>query len=201
LTSRRIGLVVAIGGVFAGLAATSYLLPNPSTAEAEAQSLLVLGSIGDFELTAQDGKTFSSEELAGQVWVADFIFTRCPSACPEMTSTLAELFEEFGSHPDLRMVSISVDAEYDSPEVLSEFAAKYDADPNRWHFLSGPNEYVQQLSVNDFQIAAAETPASHSLRFILVDRRGDIRGYYHSNDPEAVDTLRSDIAKLLPAGA
>lgn len=196
MTSRRIGLVLAIGSVFLALAATPYLLQNPSLAAAE--SLPILASIGDFQLTGQNGKSFSSTELAGHVWVADFIFTRCPSACPQMTSTLAELFEEFGTHEDLRMVSISVDPDHDTPSVLETFAAKYDADPSRWHFLTGPSKFVQQLSVNDFQIAAAETPASHSLRFILVDRQGNIRGYYHSNDPDDVQTLRSDLAKLLP---
>ncbi len=168
---------------------------------AAAQSLPVIASIGDFALTDQNGERFSSAELEGKVWIADFIFTRCPGACPQMTSTLSDIFKEFGSHPDLGMVSISVDAEYDTPPILDAFASKYDADPDRWHFLTGPNEFVRQLSVNDFKIAAAETPSSHSLRFILVDRKGDIRGYYHSNDPEDIKQLRADLAKLLPAGA
>lgn len=188
--------MLAIGSVFLALAAAPYLLQNPSIVTAE--SLPILASIGDFELMGQNGETFSSTDLAGHVWIADFIFTRCPGACPQMTSTLAELFEEFGSHDDLRMVSISVDPDHDTPSVLEAFAAKYDADPDRWHFLTGSNEYLQQLSVNEFQIAAAESPSSHSLRFILVDRQGDIRGYYHSDDPEDVDGLRSDLAKLLP---
>ncbi len=190
---------MAIGAVFFALAAAPYLLQKPSIVAA--QSLPVIATIGDFELTAQNGEAFSSAELAGKVWIADFIFTRCPAACPEMTSTLADVFKEFESHPDIHMVSISVDPDHDTPAVLEAFAAKYDADPDRWHFLTGPTEFVQQLSVNDFKIAAAETPASHSLRFILVDRQGDIRGYYHSNDPEDVNQLRIDLAKLLPLGA
>lgn len=199
MTSRRIGLVFAIGGVFLALAATPYFLRTTSIAAA--QSLPVIASIGEFELTAQDGEPFSSAELDGHVWVADFIFTRCPGACPIMTSTLADLFKEFEAHPEFRMVSISVDPEHDTPAVLEAFAAQYDADPDRWHFLTGPNAFIQQLSRDDFKIAAAETPSAHSLRFVLVDQRGDIRGYYHSNDQEDIEALRADLAKLLPPGA
>jgi len=199
LTSRRVGLVLAIGAVFLALATTPYLLQR--TTDAAAEQLPVLASIDGFELTGQDGQTFSSEDLLGSVWVADFIFTRCPGACPQMTSTLAEVFKEFSSYPDFKMVSISVDPEYDTPEVLSAFAGEYGANPERWHFLTGANSLIQQLSEDQFKIAAAETPSSHSLRFILVDRNGDIRGYYHSTDAEDVEQLRSDLAKLLAARA
>lgn len=199
MVSRRVGLVFSIGAVFIALAAAPYLMQR--TTDAAAESLPVLASIDGFELTGQDGETFSSESLRGSVWIADFIFTRCPGACPQMTSTLQDVFRDFGANPDFKLVSISVDPDHDTPEILSAFAETYEADPNRWHFLTGANPFIQKLSQEQFKIAAAETPASHSLRFILVDRNGDIRGYYHSTDPEDVEQMRADLAKLLAARA
>jgi protein SCO1 len=203
MTSRRIGLVLTLGGVTCALAATPYILRQTSLAAEQSLelSLPALTNVAPFELTGQDGQPFNSESLAGKVWVADFIFTRCPGACPLMTTELSKLLGEFGDHPDLRMVSITVDPEYDTPEVLDAFAKEYDADPERWHFLTGPNEFIQELSQKEFKISAAETPAAHSLRFILVDRQGDIRGYYQSSDPGAVEKLRADLATVLSSGA
>lgn len=99
------------------------------------------------------------------------------------------------------MVSITVDPERDTPEVLARFAAGYGADPKRWYFLTGDNEAIQQLANKGFRLSAAtggaeDEPIIHSNRFVLVDRQARIRGYYDGTDEEAVLGLLSDLKNL-----
>ena len=100
---------------------------------------------------------------------------------------------------DVKLVSFSVDPQHDTPAVLRDYAAKLNAQPERWHFLTGDKERIYQLSRNGFKLAAAEgEPAGpiHSTRMVLVDRSGTIRGYYDATDADAVTRLLADVAHL-----
>jgi protein SCO1/2 len=104
---------------------------------------------------------------------------------------------------EIRLVSFSVDPEHDTPEVLSEYANRYNADSERWLFLTGTMDAIEKLSVGGFKLALDPTagteaePITHSSRFVLVDREGRIRGYYGNEDPDALDRLISDAKRLL----
>lgn len=155
----------------------------------------------EFQFTAQDGKTVSTEDLKGKVWIANFIFTRCAGPCPVMTSHMAELNRQLGTKlKDVELVSITVDPEYDSPSVLKEYGERVGATPERWKFLTGPNDQVQKVIVKGFLQALTkdgEGVPVHSTRFVLVDRDGWIRGFQDGNDPEVVQKLLVDIGDLL----
>ena len=93
----------------------------------EHESLPVIGSIPEFEFVDSEGRTIGLNTLKGKVWVADFIFTTCTMACPIMTGNMNTIHKKYKKNDDLRLVSISVYPEYDTPEVLKKYASQYDA--------------------------------------------------------------------------
>ena len=157
--------------------------------------------VPDFTLTERSGHPITRENLAGQVWVADFIFTRCAGICPTMSANMQKLQQRLPE--EIRLVSFSVDSAYDTPEVLTEYAKRYEADPERWLFLTGDPAAIQKLSIEGFKLALDPTggteaePITHSSRFALVDRDGTIRGYFGIEDEDALDRLTAEANKLL----
>ena len=152
----------------------------------------------DFSLIDQRGAPFALSDLHDKVWVADFIFTSCPTICPPMTVQMASLQDEFATE-DVHFVSFSVDPERDTPEVLLRYANDYGADGSRWAFLTGQKETIYQLAHEGFNLAAGHRGSEilHSTRFVLVDRNQQVRGYYDSRSPGSLQQLRKDIKKLL----
>ncbi len=160
--------------------------------------LPVHGAVADFALTERSGRTVTRAELAGHVWIADFIFTRCQTICPRMTSAMSTLATDLADAPDVRFVSITVDPAYDTAYVLADFAARYNADPERWFFLTGTKEAIYPLLADSFHLTAegADGSFNHSTRFVLVDGAGRIRGYYDSADTETLRRLAADARRL-----
>jgi protein SCO1/2 len=159
------------------------------------------GTIPSFELTNQDAQPFGSRELVGKIWIADFIFTSCPGPCPIISTRMSELQKPLAKS-DVRLVSFSVDPEKDTPEVLRTYADKLRKEPFRWDFLTGPLDTITSLSRDGFKLAIAseEEPGSgpvHSTRFVLVDRRGTIRGYYDALAADGVTKVLADANHLL----
>lgn len=160
--------------------------------------LAVHHQVPDFSLIDQRGNPIVLSDLKGKIWVADFIFTRCVAACPLMTDKMKKLQEEF-SESSVDFVSFSVDPQYDTPDVLFQYANRFGVDGNRWFFLTGDKETIYHLTQEGFGLAIGQQDSEvlHSARFVLVDRRGQIRGYYDSNEDEALQKLRQDIPSLL----
>lgn len=161
------------------------------------ENIPVHNQLPEFVLTDQHGNQFSREDLLGKVWVADFIFTTCAGPCPIMTSQFTELQDRFSENPDFRLLSISVNPEYDTPAVLKEYGDRYSADHSRWSFLTGAREDIHDLAVNGFHVGSVEDPVFHSTRFILVDRKSRIRGYYISSEQEDMEKLWNDVYVLI----
>jgi protein SCO1/2 len=163
------------------------------------------GSVPDFSLTERSGSAVSLAELRGKIWIADFIYTTCTDTCPLQTATLAKLQQEYGGKLGVQLVSISVDPERDTPEVLTQYAEKYQADARRWYFLTGPRDRIMELIQQGFHLAVMSAPPDgvatgaipHSPRFVLVDKQARIRGYYDSREAEALIRLKNDIDALL----
>jgi protein SCO1/2 len=157
----------------------------------------VFGTLPPFTLTERTGRAVSASDLAGSVWVADFIFTRCPDVCPALSTRMAALQEPLATGEDpIRLVSLIVDPVNDTPAVLTTYAERYRAGPG-WLFLTGPRDAVAGLLRDGFRVAFADggppaSPITHSDRFVLVDRQLRIRGYYHGNDQADLDRLVAD---------
>src|SRR5438034_4062386 len=159
------------------------------------------GTVPEFLLVNQDGQNFGSAQLRGKIWIADFIYTTCPGPCPMISSRMSELQKPL-EKTDVHLVSFSVDPEKDTPQVLRGYADKLQVDPARWDFLTGPKSAIYKLSHDGFKLAVsdgsdAEGLPVHSTRMVLVDRHGQIRGYYDATEPETITKLLADTNHLL----
>ena len=188
LPSRR--LRVALAGLLC--LACASCRPGPADDD--------LGPVGDFSLTERGGGTVTRDDLLGKVWVASFVFTRCNGPCPQVTATMAQLQADFAGLPDVRLVTFTVDPAHDDPRELADYARRYGADPQRWLFLTGPQDRIYELVNKQFHVLAKPNEGEdrkpgaevmHDPRLVVVNRRGHIRGYYQGvrdtrlPDPEA----------------
>ncbi|QDV66999.1 hypothetical protein Poly24_06900 [Rosistilla carotiformis] len=152
------------------------------------------GWLSEFELTERNGETVSSKELLGQPYVVSFFFTTCPSTCPMQNEKLKILQEEFYGK-GVRFLSISCDPEIDTPEVLSEYAKRFEADKDQWLFLTGELNYIRRVGAEVFRLPVNRR--FHTDRFVLVGADGEIVALYEWPEPEQFDRLKKDIGKLL----
>ncbi|MEO8100707.1 MAG: SCO family protein [Acidobacteriota bacterium] len=155
-----------------------------------------LGPVPQFTLIAQTGKPFDSSTLAGKVWVADFMFTTCPGPCPRMTSQMHQVQMALEGQ-GIRLVSFTVDPEHDTPEALAAYSEKFKANPEVWSFLTGTRADLNHLSKDVFKLGFVDGSLEHSTRFVLVDGTGQIRGYYLTSEPDAIEHVIADAKVLL----
>jgi len=153
------------------------------------------GPVPDFVLTDQSGARFSLADLRGVPFVAAAIFTTCAGPCPKITGNMRRLQDELAGS-SVRLVSISVDPEYDTPEVLREYSERWGADASRWSFLTGDKKVIFDLVKQGFWLAAQDDPdaergfqVTHKTLIVAVDRNGERRGWYDGTDPAAVELL------------
>ncbi len=165
--------------------------------KSNATVLPVLGSVPSFQFTDTSEQDFGLENLRGQVWVVDFIFTTCPGPCPAMAQQMSRIHHQFRSVSRVHQVSISVNPAYDTPAILADYAKRFDADTRQWHFLHAPEEEVLKLTVEGFKMGNPDDVIAHSQRFALVDGQGQIRGYYLGTDATSVDQLILDLNSLI----
>ncbi len=155
-------------------------------------------ALGDFRLTERSGRAVGDADLAGRVWVASFIFTNCPLSCPRITSVMKGLQAKLAG-TRVQLVSISVDPDRDTPEVLADYARKFGADADRWWFLTGPKDDLVRLITDRFKLGLVVVTEDerrpgveaimHSDRLVLVDRGNRIAGFFDSNDPAKIAAL------------
>ncbi len=171
--------------------------------------LAPIGKLPAFSLIDQRGARFDAASLAGKAWVADFIFTTCKQSCPRLTARMTQLralvAKKRGTKDlGVRFVSFSVDPENDTPEVLSAYAAKVNADPASWSFVTGPSEDVQQTIVKGFKVTAqridkgaGEYDVLHGNWFVVGDGAGLIRGYYSTDTDDDIDVIARDVLRVI----
>jgi len=165
--------------------------------------------VGSFSLTERDGRTVTEKDLAGKVWIASFVFTRCMGNCPAVTASVRELQAKI-DHPDVRFVTFTVDAEHDTPGELKKYADRYQADARRWYFLTGDEKTIRKLLTERFKQSAGDEPAkgqdpldalaSHSTRLAVVDKKGVIRamfdGMRNPNFPDSEERFAEGLRRL-----
>lgn len=199
MKAQRSGFLI-IGGlvVVLGLAAFASILNSD-----EQEPLPVIATLPEFSLVEASGETIGRDDLAGHPWVADLVFTHCAGICPRMTAEMGRLERQTDDLPDLKFVSISVDPERDTPQVLREYAERVGARRARWLWLTGERDTIWKLSSEGFLLPLAEgNPAMgdddiiHSQYFVLLDGGARIRGVYDIRDSEAMLKLRGDIRRV-----
>jgi protein SCO1 len=174
------------------LAALALLLPGCR----QAPPLPVYGEVPGFQLTAQTGRPFDRASLAGKVWVANFFFTTCTGPCPRMSAQMRQVQNATAALPDVRLVSFTVDPARDTPQVLAGYARRFRAQDGRWFFLTGETATLDALAHNTFKLNSVDGSLVHSTRFVLVDRKGRIRGYYSSSDDDFLSRLLRDLRRV-----
>jgi protein SCO1/2 len=162
------------------------------------------GDVPAFSLVDERGAPYTDKNMLGHTTVVDFIFTRCASSCPRLTARMAELQGRLeAAKSDVRLVSVSVDPENDTPRVLEKYAAATHADPGRWSFVTGKVDDVSRAVVLGFKVSAAKVATgaedyevTHGDWFVLVDPRGHLRGYYSTSTNEDFALLVGDAIRL-----
>lgn len=185
--------ILAITLVFIILAATSYFLLTHST---EQKDLIVHTAVPQFTFINQDSVAYGSDNMSGKITVVDFIFTRCKGPCPLMAENMRIVYDTFYGNDKVQIVSISVDPEYDSLEVLKQYAIDKGVTDDRWNFLRADIESVVDVCENGFKLAAEDLPGAHSTKFVLVDELLNIRGYYSGVEIASVEQMIEDIKVL-----
>lgn len=192
-SEQRLKWTLLVGPAFVlGILACLVLLLryNHEAAGRASEALPVIGPVADFSLTNQNGQPVTLEDLKGHVWLADIIFTRCAGPCPEMTRKMKDLQEALPASSSARLVTLTTDADYDTPEVLARYADRYDADDQRWIFLTGDKVAIANLAIDSLKLTAVKKPPEqrttpndlfvHSTIFVVVDKQGRLRGAFDS---------------------
>lgn len=215
-------LILVLVGV-AGAGAKSMLRERATarlTLASESARPPIHGVVPDFSFSAGSGRRVERVDLLGKIWIVNLFYTHCPDTCPLQGAEMAKLQADLSTEPDVRLVSITVDPARDTPERLSRYAGRFKADLERWFFLTGEREAIHRFAKEGLRLpivdpgekvrartfgpvpAAAHhgqvsAPLVHSSRFVLVDRKARIRGYYESTDRESLLRLLEDVKALL----
>ncbi len=182
-------LVIATLAVFG-----SFVLTSADKSKTE---IPVYGAVPDFEFVNQDSVVFGREDLLGKITVVDFFFTTCQTICPIMVVEKEKIYRAFDDSDLVQIVSISVDPYQDTPKIMKLYAHEHGVRDGRWQFLNGSVKDVIVLSEQGFMLPAENLPMGHSSKFVLVDRQGQIRGYYNSLDQKPMIALHQQITRLL----
>jgi len=209
-TSSRLSRSAWVGFSFVsgllGLAVLISLLQiNQSR---KAQPLCVLGSIAEFTLTNQDGQVTSLAAFSNHVWVADIIFTRCAGPCPRMTGQMRSVQNALPPASEAKLVTLTTDPDNDSPAVLKKYGQHFDADFNRWTFLTGTKAQIAGLASDSLKLSAVPVKPEdrkdnsdlfiHTTIFVVVDKHAQLRGVFETGG-EGVDWTNSVQPRLLLA--
>ena len=175
-------------------------------------NLVEIGPVPNFELTDQNNQKISNKNFDGKVYVLEFFFATCPSICPIMNKNMISIQNEFFANPNFGQVSITINPENDTVEVLNDHAKSLGVTSKNWHFLTGDKDYIMNLSNKGFNIYSGQNTKvaggfEHSGLFALVDKNGIIRCrkddqgnpimYYDGLDKKGVNAIKQDIKLLL----
>lgn len=198
ITAIMLGLYVVKKQQGAAQNAASSSAPEP------------LIQLPQFNLTDKTGHPFNSEQLMGKVWIADFVFTRCQGPCPMLTLQMAKVenkLKQLDNWEKIRLVTFTVDPDYDSPKVLTEHSQRASVATNNWIWLTGERAPMWNLINNGFKLMVgtndmpSDDPGhgliTHSTKFVLVDRQLRTRGYYDALQPDEISRLYKDLQIVL----
>ncbi len=156
--------------------------------------------IAPFKLLNQNGDTITQDDYKDKIYVADFFFTTCQDICPIMTEHMVEIQKELKEDNEVLLLSHSVIPEYDTPEILKAYALKKGVDDTRWNLVTGSRKEIYTLARKSYlavkDIPGEEDAMVHTENFMLVDKKGQIRGYYDGTDSDAIEVLLEDIEIL-----
>lgn len=189
----------------------AVIQPNDIIKEVVAEDLQTVGvghRIGKFSFTNQYNEKITLDDVKGKVFVAEYFFTTCGTICPIMTKEMMRVQDKFRNNKDVTILSFTVDPEYDTPEILKNYADAHTAEKGQWHFLTGKKEDLYKVARRSFfvlkpaearNLGDAGSDFIHTNNFVLVDQNLRIRGkgFYDGTSKEDVNLLMNHIELLL----
>lgn len=167
---------------------------------------IITQALPPFTLTNQLGQPVAPRDLSNHVSVVDVVFTRCAGPCPEMTRRMSELQRVIPANLPVKLLTITTDPEFDTPEVLKRYAGRFNANPARWWFLTGEKSEIAQLAREGLALVAQETKPEerqndadlfiHSTVFVLLDKHGRLRGAIESTEPDFNTRVLRSVRRL-----
>jgi protein SCO1/2 len=158
--------------------------------------------IPPFKFLNQDSVWVSEKDMEGKIYIADFFFTTCPTICPKMKTQLLRIYERYANKNEIRILSHSIDPDFDKPYVLKQYANRLQVKAPRWNMLTGDKKAIYTLGEKSYMVTAQEDKNEvggfvHSGAFILVDKQRHVRGIYDGTKEEEVNHLIEDLETLL----
>ncbi|MFL0297408.1 SCO family protein [Aquirufa novilacunae] len=177
-------------------------LPFLGPKQVNAQGDTVYHRIPSFRFLNQDSVFVSEKDVEGKVYVADFFFTTCPTICPKMKTQMLRIYERYKDRDEVRIISHSIDPDFDTPNVLKDYATRLQVKAPKWNLLTGDKAAIYQLGQKSYMVSAQEDPNEaggfvHSGAFILVDKNRHVRGIYDGTVEAEVNHLLEDMEVLL----
>jgi protein SCO1/2 len=177
-------------------------LPFLGPKQVNAQGDTVYHQIPSFRFLNQDSVFVSEKDVEGKVYVADFFFTTCPTICPKMKTQMLRIYERYKDRDEVRIISHSIDPDFDTPNVLKDYATRLQVKAPKWNLLTGDKAAIYQLGQKSYMVSAQEDPNEaggfvHSGAFILVDKNRHVRGIYDGTVEAEVNHLLEDMEVLL----
>jgi protein SCO1 len=195
------GLILTILGIV-----VAFLISDRVTAPGPAALPVITPGLPAFTLTNQLGKPVAPMDLSNHITVVDIVFTRCAGPCPQMTLRMSELQREMPANLPVKLITVTTDPEFDTPEVLKRYAGQFSADPDRWWFLTGEKSQIARLAREGLKLVAQETKPEerendadlfiHSTVFVLLDKQGRLRTSIESTEPDFNKRVISAIRRL-----
>lgn len=164
--------------------------------------------VNEFEFTNQDNETVTDKDLEGSVWLAQFVFTKCTTACPPMMTNMVRLQEMLIDNDieDYNIVSFSVDPDVDTPEELGKYLDMFSApDASKWQMLTGYDmKTIEKLAASSFKQIVKQIPNDdqvlHGVSFGLVNQHNEVVKLYGGKDDVQYDTIVKDMKALIKEG-
>ena len=173
-----------------GMLGLAWLLSLAEKERVHHHPLPVLGQIADFALTNQNGQVTTLADLSNHVWVADIIFTRCAGPCPRMTKQMKALQDALPAASEARLVTLTTDPDNDTPSVMKQYSERFNADPNRWTFLTGTKKEIAALGGGSLKLGSVPVKLDeqkdpvdlfiHSTYFVVVDKHAQLRAVFET---------------------
>ena len=162
-------------------------------------------TIGPFRFVDQDSATITNETVRNKIYVADFFFTSCRTICPVMKTQMLRVYESLKDDPAVLLISHTIDPEYDTVGLLHDYANRLGVKSDKWHFLTGNKDSIYYIAQTGYFATAMQDQDEpggfiHSGAFLLIDKKGRIRGKYDGTSEEDVNKLLKDIAILEKEG-
>lgn len=199
-------LVLCLAGAYVYLEKKRDKIPGQQVNQSEPAVVSVVheqttaplnyGQVADFTLTDQLGREFQLANMKDKVLIVNFFFTSCHGPCPVMTKKMEALQGKLANHSNVNLVSISIDPNTDTVPALKAYAEKNNVNSEKWALLTGSKDKIVEIMEKSMKLGGGQDIQTHATKFVLLDQKSNIVGYYDSMSEEDLSKLEQDAVAL-----